>query len=1060
MKKNRYHSPGSITLRSKVMLLTGILWLGISSLLYAQKSYVYSGTVTDNLGETVPGVSITVKGTTDGTLSNIDGAFTLKTSKPTEILIFSFVGKQKQEIVAAAGVPFKVMLQDEKIDLEGVVVIGYGTQKKSVVTGAITSVKAKDLENVQVPRIEQALQGRTSGLTITSSSGQPGAESTVRIRGTTTTGNSDPLFVVDGVPIVGGIDYLNSSDIESIEVLKDAASAAIYGTRAGSGVILVSTKKGKSGKFVVNYNSYIGTQAPAKKLSLLNATEYATLQNEAATNANQTKPFTYVETLGAGTDWQSLIFNNSAGIQNHELSISGGNEKSTFYTSFGYFNQEGVVASSISNYKRLTLRLNSVHQINKYLRFGQNLAYSHTKSQGSLNTNSEYGGPLASAVNLDPTTPATYPENDAEWTKIITTNDRYVKNTVMLDDRGYPYIIDTIVTQEMTNPLAYIKSHLGNYDWGDNIVGNVYGEIEPIKGLKFKSDIGAKLSFWGGLSFSPVVYLNSSTSTALNSYNMNTNNGLTWNFENTASYTRSFGQHNITGLLGTSAFVDNAKGQGYTFQNLPVNTFAEASMQYISTPATRDGSAWEGTAHKVSSTFARLTYNYDEKYLFTGIIRRDGSSRFGSHNKYGVFPSASLGWVASREGFWPENEIVNFLKIRGSYGVVGNDNIGNLRYLSTIGGGRFYTFGKDSLTNGYSPDALSNPDLKWEQTSQTNIGFEATILESFTVVFDLYNKKTTGMLAEIEIPAYVGAYGNPIGNLCSMSNKGVELEIGYHKQIGEFGLKVNGNASYLKNEVTDLGTVEFTEGAKFQSSEYELTRNAVGHPIGSFYGFQILDIFQSQAEINHYKTTDENGNITLIQPNAKPGDFRYADLSGPNGVPDGKITADDRTFIGDPTPTWSYGMTINLSFKGFDLMVFGQGVAGNDVYNALRRLDLPTANWTTDALGRWTGEGTSNTFPRLTKSDGNKNFSNPSTFYLSKGDYFRIKVLQIGYTIPVRICEKVGIQQLRVYLSSNNLATFTKYTGFDPEIGGSSYGIDRGVYPQARSLTAGLNVTF
>lgn len=1049
MKKNHYNYLRSFTMRNKVLLLTGILWLGVTSLLFAQKTYVYSGTVTDKQGETVPGVSIAVKGTTDGTLTDINGAFNIKTSRSTETLIFSFIGKLKQEIKAVAGVPLKITMEDEKVDLEGIVVIGYGTQKKSVVTGAISSVKAKDLENVAVPRIEQALQGRTSGITITSSSGQPGAGSTIRIRGATSTGNSDPLFVVDGVPISGGIDYLNSADIESIDVLKDAASAAIYGTRAASGVILVSTKKGKSGKFQVNYNTYVGTQSPAKKLDMLNATQYATLQNEAAVNTYLTKPFDDPSTYGTGTDWQGTIFNNSAGIQNHELSVSGGNDKSTFYTSFGYFDQEGVVASSISNYNRITIRLNSEHKVKDWLRFGNNFGYSHMKSQGSLNTNSEYGGPLASAVNLDPITQIVITD------PAVADASPYSDHEVIRDANGNPYGISKYVGQEMTNPLAYIQTRQGNFGWSDNFVGDVYAEIEPIKGLKFKSDIGAKLAYWGDEGFSPVSYLNASTSTSINSFSKSNNSGFTWNFENTASYTTLIGASNITALVGTSAMVDNSKGMGITYQNLPVTTFEAASMNFSTTADQRDGYGWEAPDHRLSSLFARVIYNYNEKYLFTGIIRRDGSSKFGPNNKYGTFPSASLGWVVSREDFWPKNEIVNLLKVRGSYGVVGNDGIDNFLYLATIGGGRNYTFGNDSYTIGYSPNRPSNPDLKWEETSQLNLGFEATVLKYFTVVFDVYDKKTSGMLAEFHIPGYVGAAGNPIGNVASMTNKGVEFELGFHKQIGEVDFKVSGNASYLQNEVTDLGSVEYTTGQGFQSSDYELTRNAVGHPIGSFYGFKILDIFQSQAEINHYKVTDDNGVVTLIQPNARPGDFRFADLNG-----DGKINANDRTFIGDPTPTWSYGGSISATFKGFDILAFGQGVAGNDVYNGLRRLDIPNANWTTEAMGRWTGEGTSTTFPRLTTNDANKNFSSPSNFYLTSGAYFRIKTLQIGYTLAKTTVEKIGLQQLRIYLSSNNLATFTKYNGFDPEIGGWSYGIDRGIYPQARSFMAGLSVTF
>jgi len=1051
MKKNPYNSPRSHTMRSRVLLLTGILWLGVTSMLFAQNTYSYSGTVTDKQGETVPGVSVYVKGTVGGTLTDINGAFSIKTSKSTEVLVFSFIGMMKQEILATAGIPVMVTLEDESVGLEGIVVIGYGSQKKSVVTGAITSVKAKDLENVQITRIEQALQGRTSGVTITSSSGQPGSGSTVRVRGITSINNSDPLYVVDGVPITGGIDYLNSGDIESIEVLKDAASAAIYGTRAASGVILVTTKKGKSGRFTVNYNAYFGTQAPAHKLNLLNATEYATLQNEAAYNQNPNGkvPYPNPESYGEGTDWQSLIFNNSAGIQNHELSISGGNDKSTFYSSLGYFNQEGVIASSISNYNRINLRFNSAHQINSWLRFGNNFGYSHIKSQGSLNTNSEFGGPLSSAINLDPLTSAIV------YDPVLANDSLYIGHRVVRDSYGNPYGIDTIVTQEMTNPLAYIQTKQGNYGWSDNMVGNIYAEVEPIKGLKFKSDLGLKLAYWGDVNFYPEVYLNSSTSTSPNSFAKSNSKGFTWNFENTVSYTKSINVHNFTLLAGTSAFVESSEGIGFSVSNLPVNTFDSVSMEFPDLPETRDGYAWEGTNHKVSSLFGRLTYNYDERYLFTGIVRRDGSSRFGQNNKFGVFPSASLGWVISREGFWAKNEIVNFLKLRASYGVVGNDNIPDFLYLARIVGGRNYTFGDDNYTLGYSPAAPANPDLKWEETSQSNIGFEATFLKDITLVFDIYNKNTTGMLRPIILPGYVGVSDAPYGNVASMTNKGVELELSYHKVVGELDFRVSGNGSYLKNEITDLGTREYTAEAGFQASNYELTRNIVGSPIGSFYGFEILDIFQTTADVNAYSIEDANGISKKIQPNAKPGDFRYADLNG-----DGKIDGEDRTVIGDPTPTWTYGITINATFKGFDLMVFGQGVGGNDVFNGLRRLDMPNANWTDAALGRWTGEGTSNSFPRLVNGDPNKNFSNPSSFYLTSGDYFRIKTLQIGYNIPVDLLKKVGMQQLRVYVSSNNLYTMTKYPGYDPEIGGGSFGIDRGVYPQARTFTGGLSVTF
>jgi TonB-linked SusC/RagA family outer membrane protein len=1058
MKKNHYYLMPRLFI-GKLFLLTTFLSIGFMTPVLAQKTYTYSGTVANKQGETLPGVNVVVKGLTSvGASTDINGKFSFTSGQPTETLIFSFIGAVTQEIQAKAGTPVNIVLEEKAIGLSELVVVGYGTQKKSVVTGAITSVKGSDLNNMQIPRIEQALQGRTSGLTIASSSGQPGAGSTVRVRGTTSINNSDPLYVVDGVPVDnGGIDYLNSADIESIEVLKDAASAAIYGARAASGVILVSTKKGKSGSMQVSYNAYFGTQAPAKKLDLLNATQYATLMNEASIAGGGSKIYPNPESLGNGTDWQGTIFNNSAGIQNHEVSISGGNDRSTYYTSFGYFDQEGIVATSISNYKRINLRFNSVHKVTDWLRFGNNIGYSHIKSMGSLNTNSEYGGPLASAINLDPITP-TIITNDS-----ILNTAPYNNQPVVKDGNGNPYGISDRVVQEMTNPLAYIQTRQGNYGWSDNFVGNVYAEVEPIKGLKFRSDAGAKLAFWGDESFTPVYYLNASTSNLVNnSFYRGNNKGLIWNIENTASYTKSLGSHNFTGLIGVSAFVENSKGVNTRYYNIPVNNFDDASMNYSVADANKLGGGWENPDHKVSSLFARLIYNFSEKYLFTGIIRQDGSSRFGSNNKYGMFPSASVGWVASREGFWPSNKVVTFLKVRGSYGVTGNDAIGDFQYVSTVSGGRNYTFGFDNYVIGYSPNAPGNPDLKWEETSQSNIGFEASILEDFSLVFDLYSKNTTGMLRPIILPAYVGS-GNPTGNVASMTNKGVELEVGYRKQLGDLYVDVKGNTSYLKNEVTDLGTVQFLEGANFQSSTYAISRFAVGHPIGAFYGFESLGIFRKQSDVLNY-TDPATGK--LIQPNAQPGDIKFKDINGRDengkltGKPDGKIDADDRTFIGDPTPTWSYGFTASANYRGFDILVFGQGVSGNQIFNGLRRLDIASANWTTEAMNRWTTNNPLTDFPRLINGDPNKNFSNPSSFYLSDGSYFRIKTLQIGYSLPKSFINKIGLQKLRFYVSSNNLITFTKYAGYDPEIGGSSYGIDRGVYPQARSFMAGVNVSF
>lgn len=1007
-----------------------------------------AGKITGENNEPLGGVSVLIKGTNKGTSTDNSGVFTISVDKGA-VLIVSYIGYETKEIQVKGEELVNVKLTISNKILDQVVVIGYGTQKKSVVTGAISSVKAADLENQTIPRIEEALQGRTSGLTIAAASGQPGSASTVRVRGTTSINTSDPLYVVDGVPIdIGGLDYLNPEDIQSIEVLKDAASAAIYGTKAAAGVILVTTKKGRIGNIQFNYNSYVGTQAPAHKLDLLNATQYATLRNESALAAGNAMPFPNPQSYGTGTDWQSLIFNNDARIQNQQVNVSGGNDKSTYYGSFGYFTQDGIVATPISNYKRFTASFNSTHKIKNWLNFGNNAAYSYIKSQALGNTNSEYGGPLSSAINLDPITKSVITDPAVIAQSPYST----YANTIVKDPNGNPYGISNIVGQEMTNPLAFIQTQLGNYGWSNNFVGNVYLEVEPIKGLKIRSNIGAKLSFWGSESFTPLYFLSPTyTNLSLNSFHRDLEHGLNWNWDNTISYSRSIGLHNFTVLAGTGARESSASDANVTYQGLPVTTFGQASLNYSVPTAQHVAGGSENQPYRLSSYYGRITYDYNSKYLFTGILRRDGSTRFGSNNQYGIFPSVSIGWVPSKEAFWPQNDIVNTLKIRGSYGVNGSDNFGDFQYESTISGGRNYGYGNSTVgVIGNSPNAPANPDLKWERTSQTNIGIDAVLFGNVNMTIDAYKKNTSGMLLQVTLPGYVGATGSPYGNIASLEDKGLELELAYTKKIGEVNVNLSGNVSYVKNTITNIGVNSFLNGASIKAIADVLSRTAVGQPIGSFYGFKTLGIFQTQADVNNY--VSKSGN--LIQPNAKPGDFKFADLDG-NGL----ISLADRTYIGDPTPHWSFGFTVNANWQNFDVVVFAQGVAGNKIFQGLRRLDIGNANYQTNALNRWTGPGTSNDYPRLIDSDPNGNFSNASSFYLQSGDYLRIKSLQIGYTIPKALIQKIGLQKIRVYISSNNLVTFTKYTGYDPEIGGGSYGIDRGIYPQARSFLAGVNIT-
>ncbi|TXG39524.1 SusC/RagA family TonB-linked outer membrane protein [Seonamhaeicola maritimus] len=1027
-----------------VILFVSISWCALS------QELSISGIVQDESGMPLPGVNVLEKGTNNGAVTNFDGNFTMNNLNVGTALTFSYVGYVTQEVAISHDSRLTVVLIEDLAQLDEVVVVGYGTQKKSVVTGAISGVKQSELEDLPITRVEQTLQGRVSGITIAANSGQPGSSSTVRVRGITTLGNNEPLWVVDGVVVdSGGIGFLNQSDIASVEVLKDAASQAIYGARAATGVILITTKKGKSGKLSVNYNGYTGVSSAARKLDLLNATQYATLLNEKSVNGGGNILIPNPQSVGGGTDWQSVIFNDSAQRTTHELSVSGGNDVSKFYASFGYTDQEGIVMSDISSYTRKNIRLNSTHKISDKITFGQSVGYSNEKNVGLGNTNSEFGGPLSSAINLDPLTPI------VETDPVLLGQAPYTNNGIQRNVNGNPFGVSALVAQEMANPLAYQNTRLGNYGWSDNFVGNAYVELQPIEGLKLRSTLGGKLAYWGYESFSPVSYLNAATITTQNNISRGTNKGFGWNLENIISYSKEIKNHNFSILIGQGVYVDNiTTGDYVTYFNIPVDNYKDASFNFSVPKDQIDAGAWAGTEHKVTSLFSRLTYDFDEKYLLTAIIRRDGSSRFGSNNKYGFFPSFSAGWVPSKESFWNENDVITQLKIRGGYGITGNDNIGDFQYLSTIGDGRNYTIGTSgSVTIGNSPNAPSNPDLKWEETSQLNIGFDARLFKDISVAFDWYKKKTSGILQPVTIPGYVGAIGSPTGNVADMENTGIDLELGYSKQFNELNFSLNGNISYLENEVTFLGNgVDFLSGGEsIQSSTYPITRTQVGQPINSFFGFKTNGIFQSQEEINAY--TNSEG--TVIQPNAKPGDFKWVDLDG-----DGNIDSDDRDFLGSSIPKLSFGFTLNLDYKNFDLMVFGQGATGNKIFQGLRRLDIENANFQTAALGRWVGEGTSNTYPRLTTNDTNNNFSNPSDFYLEDGDYFRLKTLQVGYTIPSDALKKYGIERLRIYYTAENLVTFTKYSGYDPEIGGGVFGIDRGYYPQARTNQIGVNLQF
>ncbi|MFZ4262190.1 SusC/RagA family TonB-linked outer membrane protein [Sphingobacterium sp. HJSM2_6] len=1026
----------------------------------AQQSIHIQGKILSESGISLGGATIRTKLNKSGKINNVladdQGIFTLRDILLNEryTLYFDHIGYesdsiQNYQVLSSEYNSLLIRLVQKSNRIDDIVVIGYGTQTRRTITGAISSINAHNLKDMPVMRLEDALKGRVSGVLITASSGIPGSPSNVNIRGITSINGGNPLYIVDGIPIDGGIDYLNPSDIYSIEVLKDGASAAIYGTKAGAGVIIITTKKGKAGKTQINFTGYYGLQSPERQVNVLNPEQYAILRNESYLAANPDKDllFPNPKAFKQETNWQNEIFNKSAPIHNTEINLIGGNEKSDFYFSAGHHQQFGIVLSEISNYQRFNTRINSNHQINKWIKFGENIAYAKTKNQGEVSANNYLGGtPLISALNLDPISPVFVSNDDWLMQEPYFSNQQFlVRNT-----NGIPFGISPYV-KEMANPLAFAETRKGNFYWGDKFAGSVFLEIEPIKDLKIKSMLGFDYAFWGTESFFPKFYMNETFYNKSNtSFNRDINKSLTWIWTNTATFSKSFGAHNLAFLLGSEAIDRSAQfGLNGDFRNIPADKFEDASLNFPIIAENTVATGWDAQPYTMASYFARATYDFAGKYLFTGVLRRDGSSHFGRNNLYATFPAFSLGWNIHQEAFWKKNEIINNLKLRVGYGVNGNENIAPFLFVSTVGSAGMYVVG-DQIELGNAPQAPANQDLKWEKIQQTNLGIDALIFQNFNISLDYFTKKTDDMLLAINLPAYVGATATPYGNIASMINKGLELELSYQKKFNAFQLNLSANTSYIQNKVTNLGVNEFLSNAGFQAASYEISRKMVNQPVNFFYGFEQHGIFQNQQEVNSYL----NSQGELLQPNAVPGDFKWADLNA-----DGKIDADDRTYLGNPTPSWMFGFHADVMVKNFDLKVFAQGVSGNKIFQQLRRLDVPSANYLTSALERWTGEGSTNSYPRLSDIDLNGNFTNPSSFYLHNGSFLRVKTLQIGYNFQKEQARKYKIEHIRFYLSANNLFTLTPYNGFDPEIGGALFGIDRGIYPQARSFSFGLNLT-
>lgn len=1053
------------------LLLTFMLLLTTAFAMYAQNVQVQGVVVSATDNEPLLGVNVVEKGTTNGTVTGLDGDFTLSVPAGSTLVI-SYVGFKAKEVVANASAPMNIVLQEDSELLDEVVVVGYGVQKKSVVTAAISRVSSEDLETVTPTRIEDVLKGKVSGVQIMANSGQPNAESKVRIRGIGTINDSKPLFIVDGMPVDGGISYLNPTDIESVEVLKDAASAAIYGTRGANGVILVTTKGGTTGKATVNYDFSIGWQNPWKKKAILNAQEYMYLQNEMAINDNGTPRYSAADIAGAQTtDWQDETFNYDAPVQSHQLSVSGGTEKATYFLSFGYLNHEGIVGGNVgkSNYERYSIRLNNTYTayeskernfLNK-VKVGTNIGYTRGVSS-SIEANSEWGSILGSAITFDPSVPLY--ASDADAAQILADHPFAVT-----DKNGRVYSIPPSGFQEIANPVGMLHQPNSSVLNEDKFVASFWGEIDILPGLTFRSSYGADLAFWGTDTYDFPYFLSvqGKDLTELNSgVSSEMNRGFTWQVENYFSYNKTFNEkHNIGVILGqsaqkaTSRFLKGEAKQPEVYDPNKAyidNTIGSVDLQRAY------GNVGDANFRSLASYFGRVNYNYDERYMIQASLRRDGSSRFGSNNKWAMFPAVSVGWNVLNEPYITDYKPSWFdvLKLRVSWGKNGNDRIGDLRYAAFNDKGQNYFFGggykvsDDSFggmeSNGVSPAALANNNLKWEESEQIDLGFDTRFLNSaLTFSFDYFKKKTNGMLMDVAIPKYVGQ-GAPVGNVGDMENWGLEFEASWKQSVKDFNYYVSANASYMKNKLVHLGNASGIKpniennGA---SGVGEYVRGSNGEVYPYFYGLKTDGLFQNQAEIDAYRNADGG----LIQPAAKPGDVRFIDLNN-----DGQINDDDKTKIGKGMPDWTYGFSLGASYKGFDASVFFQGTIGNDVFEFAQRGDVPRMNRPEWILQRWHGEGTSNRIPRMTSANENQNWRS-SDLYVKDGSYLRLKNAQIGYTLPSALTRMASIQRLRVFVAGENLLTFTGYDGFDPEI---SDGIDKGIYPQSRTVSVGLNVTF
>jgi TonB-linked SusC/RagA family outer membrane protein len=1011
-------------MKYSLLITTFLLFTTIS---FAQNFDVKGTLIEEDTNFPLLGASVIQKGTSNGVISDFDGNFSIDGIPMNAVLEISYLGFKPKEVTITSSQFLTIRLETDSESLDEIIVVGYGTQRKKEITGAVSVVTSETIEELAPTRIEEALQGQVAGVNITATSGAPGSASNIRIRGIATNGNNQPLILVDG-NVVEDLSVINPSDIESISVLKDA-TAGIYGVRAANGVILITTKTGrKSSELKFDYNVYGGFQETTRKLNTLNATEYGLLVNESFANNGESLPFANVGSLGEGTDWQDEVFTNALKLSN-DFSMRGGTEKSTYSFSSSLLTQDGIVGGNKSNFTRYNSRVSFNTEFLEKIKLKSGLTYVGTSNKG-LAQNS-LGSVLFNALNNAPT-------------------------FNVVDENG-DFTLSEGTGAEVINPVAQIANT--NNTTKVNKISGFFGlNYEFIKNFTAEANIQFNYAEVEGRTFNPIVnygagkVFNKDRSEYIET--LNTFNDYT--FDAFINYDNTFAEkHHINATVGTSVFRTEGEFSGSIGFDLEGFNFGNASLENASDVINFFPNGNATFDSRLLSYFARLQYDYKGKYLFSAVIRRDGSTKFGPENRFGYFPSASVGWILSDEKFLEDSSFINFLKLRASYGILGSDAIPDYRYVSILNGEGVYVFNNE-LAIGIAQGAIANPEIRWEQQETIDIGVDARFLSSrLNVTMDYFDRRTNDLLL---IPGVSSILGNtapgssaPIVNAGDVSNKGFEFQIGYNDQLSDqMSFGINYNFTTLKNEVLKVDNgLGFISGGGFGIGQGDVARMEVGMPIGYFYGLQTDGIFQTQAEVDAHPTQ------IALGANAQPGDIRFVDTNG-----DGIIDLEDKTSIGDPIPDFTMGLNLSFDYKNLDFQMYVFSSIGNEIVRNYDR-NLALTNRTSYALDRWTGAGTSNINPRVTTgATGNGTFSD---YFVEDGSFIRAQNMQLGYSFSDKIITDVGLDKLRIYASVGNVFTLTKYRGYDPTtstsdpVGG---GFDNGFYPSPRTYLLGVNLKF